>query len=154
MFKHAKGLISLVSLPIAVVVGVILILLFGINSHWFEKASAQGAPGPDAYIVTENRVFHPQAEAWIEQGFKHMNRQESEQAINAYSEAINIEKDSSSLYYIRGVSYFSVKDYDSAAADFSKASELYEGQNKVELASLLSQLAEGVKEKTIPGMPE
>jgi tetratricopeptide (TPR) repeat protein len=152
MLKHMKGFIP--AMLVVIAMGAMVMVLFGSNSHWLQKAVAQEAPRPDAYVVTENRDFHPQAKAWIDQAFEHMNKKESEQAINAYSEAINIEKDSSSLYYIRGISYFSVKNYDSAAADFSKASELYEGQGKVELASLLSQLAEGAKTRTIPGMPE
>lgn len=132
--------------------GVAIFVLLGINHLTPEKTLAQDISTKNPYTLTEERVYNEDTKELMKQGSEHIKKLEYRDAIDSYTEAINIEQDSGMLYYIRGTSYISEKDYDAAADDFSDASQMYEMQGKPEVAEILSQLAQRVRERSIPGL--
>lgn len=140
-------------LTIMLVFGVTVLVLLGINHVTPEKTLAQEISTKNPYTLTEERVYEDDTKELMKKASEHIKNFEYRDAIDSYTQAIDIEQDSGLLYYARATSYLSVKDYDAAADDFSDASQMYEMQEgKSEIAEIISQLAQRVRERSIPGL--
>lgn len=139
-------------LAIMLVFGVTVLVLLCIKQLTPEKTLAQDISTKNPYTLTEKRVYNEDTKELMKQASEHIKNFEYRDAIDSYTQAIDIEQDSGMLHYARGISYLSLKDYDAAADDFSDASQMYEMQGKPEVAEILSQLSQRVRERSIPDL--
>ena len=67
---------------------------------------------------------------WLRQGISFMNSQRYDDAINAFTEALEINPRYAEAYFFRGGTWYRKGDYDRAIADFTKALEINPGYAK------------------------
>ncbi|MDR3560605.1 MAG: tetratricopeptide repeat protein [Negativicutes bacterium] len=72
-------------------------------------------------ITARETLF--QADTWLDRGNRRMAKQEYYEAINAYTEAINLNPNYGRAYYRRGIAHGAVGEYQEAVNDFIKATD-------------------------------
>jgi tetratricopeptide (TPR) repeat protein len=91
--------------------------------HPLSKGARKGAAVQKAAIgktdqVTDNELA---AENWFEQGYKHGEAKDYDEAIRCYSEAIQLKPEYPAAYYNRGVNYGEKGNFEEAVRDYTEA---------------------------------
>src|SRR3990172_5870444 len=73
----------------------------------------------EAKITDKERLF--QAKEWFEKGYDYDINKEYDNAIEAYTKAIQLDPNYAEAHYNRGLSYSSKGQYDKAVEDYSRA---------------------------------